>query len=215
MATFTFIDAFKDFQGGAAPDMDFANDTFTIYLSDNAPIVATDSPKTDIPNITEENGYTETNLSTTWVEQSAGNGIFVLRHTADVSWTASGGSFGPFRYVVVYNNTMTTPLDDLAAATKRRYRSNVTNDRHLRTEALLRWHLEESQQWSEDLAQFLDRRGFSIRPFVRRRNRTPESNQSRPQVQEPGPPVQLGKTAHAASSRVARTLELGTLNHYH
>ncbi len=111
MATFTFIDAFKDFQGACVPDMDLANDQFTIYLSDNAPIIATDSPKTDIPNITEENGYTETNLTTTWVETAGGSGIFVLRHNADVVWTASGGSFGPFRYVVVYNNTITTPLD--------------------------------------------------------------------------------------------------------
>ncbi len=111
MATFTFIDAFKDFQGACVPDMDFANDQFTIYLSDNAPIVATDSPKTDIPNITEENGYTETNLTTTWVETAGGSGIFVLRNDADVEWTASGGSFGPFRYVPVYNNTITTPLD--------------------------------------------------------------------------------------------------------
>ena len=111
MATFTFIDAFKDFQGASVPDMDFANDSFVIYLSDNAPIDATDSPKTDIPNITEQNGYTETALTTSWVEQSAGNGIFVLRHTADIVWTASGGSFGPFRYAVVYNDTITTPLD--------------------------------------------------------------------------------------------------------
>ena len=111
MATFTFIDAFKDFQGACVPDMDFANDQFTIYLSNEAPIVATDSVKTDIANITEQNGYTETNLTTTWVEQSAGNGIFVLRHNADVVWTASGGSFGPFQYAVVYNNTITTPLD--------------------------------------------------------------------------------------------------------
>jgi hypothetical protein len=111
MATFTFIDAFKDFQGACVPDMDLANDQFTIYLSDEAPIVATDSPKTDIANITEQNGYTETNLTTSWVETAGGSGIFVLRHTADVVWTASGGSFGPFRYAVVYDNTITTPLD--------------------------------------------------------------------------------------------------------
>jgi len=111
MATFTFIDAFKDFQGAAVPDMDFANDQFTIYLSNNAPIIATDSVKTDIPNITEQNGYTETNLTTTWVETAGGSGIFVLRHNADIIWTASGGSFGPFQWAVVYNNTITTPLD--------------------------------------------------------------------------------------------------------
>ncbi len=111
MATFTFIDAFKDFQGACVPDLDFTNDQFTIYLSDNLPIVATDSLKTDIPNITEQFGYAETNLTTTWVETSGGSGIFVLRHNADVVWTASGGTFGPFRYAVVYDNSTTTPLD--------------------------------------------------------------------------------------------------------
>lgn len=111
MATFIFIDAFKDMQGGCVPDMDFANDVFKIYLSNEAPIVATDSVKTDIAAITEQNGYTATTLTTTWVETAGGSGIFVLRHNADIVWTASGGSFGPFRYAVVYNDTITTPLD--------------------------------------------------------------------------------------------------------
>jgi hypothetical protein len=92
--------------------MDFANDQFTIYLSDEAPVIATDSVKSDILNITEENGYAETNLTTTWVETAGGSGIFVLRHNAEtIVWTASTGPFGPFRYAVVYDNTITTPLD--------------------------------------------------------------------------------------------------------
>ena len=111
MATFTFIDAFKDFQGACVPDIDLTNDQFTMYLSNELPVVATDSPKTGIANITEQNGYTETNLTTTWAETAGGSGIFRLANNADVSWTASGGSFGPFQYVVVYDNTTTTPLD--------------------------------------------------------------------------------------------------------
>ena len=127
MATFTFIDAFKDFQGACAPDMDFANDQFTIYLSDNAPIVATDAAKADMPNISEENGYTETNLTTSWVETAGGSGIFVLRNDADVSWTASGGNFGPFRWVAVYNNTITTPLDLLVGFWDTGSENTITN----------------------------------------------------------------------------------------
>ena len=111
MATFVFIDAFKDFQGACIPDMDFTNDAWTMYLSNELPVVATDSPKSDILNITEEFGYTETVLTCTWAETSGGSGIFRLANNQDESWTATGGSFGPFQYVVVYNGTTTTPLD--------------------------------------------------------------------------------------------------------
>lgn len=111
MATFTFIDAFKDFQGACVPDLDFTNDSFLMYLSNDAPVVATDSAKADIIPITEENGYTETTLTTTWLETSGGSGIFRLANDQDESWTASAGSFGPFQYVVVVDDATTTPLD--------------------------------------------------------------------------------------------------------
>lgn len=112
MATFVFIDEFKRYiGGGSTPDVDLANDTFTMYLSNELPVVATDAAKADIANITEQNGYTETNLTTTWAETAGGSGIWRLANNADVSWTASGGSFGPFQYVVVYDNTITSPLD--------------------------------------------------------------------------------------------------------
>ena len=112
MATFVFIDAFKQYLGGGAtPEMDLSADVFTMYLSNEVPIVATDSLKSDIVNITEQNGYTETALTTTWLETAGGSGIWRMANNADVSWTAAGGSFGPFQYVVIYNDTATTPLD--------------------------------------------------------------------------------------------------------
>lgn len=112
MATFVFIDEFKRYMGGGAtPDMDLSTDVLTMYLSNEAPIIATDGPKSDVLNITEENGYTETNLTPTWAETAGGSGIWRLANDADVSWTAAGGSFGPFQYVLVYDNSLTTPLD--------------------------------------------------------------------------------------------------------
>lgn len=112
MATFTFFDAFKQYMGGGAtPDMDLSTDSFVMYLSNDAPVVATDETITDVPAITEQNGYTETALTTTWEETGASTGIWRLVNNADVSWTASGGSFGPFQYVVVYNTTLTSPAD--------------------------------------------------------------------------------------------------------
>lgn len=112
MATFIFIDDFKQYiGGGATPEMDVATDTFTMYLSNEAPVVATDSGRADVAAITQENGYTETTLTTSWAETAGGSGIWRLANDADVSWTASGGSFGPFQYVMIFNDTMTTPLD--------------------------------------------------------------------------------------------------------
>ena len=112
MAALAFFDDFKRYFGNCVPDQDIENDQWSVYLSDDAPVVATDTAKADVIAITEQNGYTQTNLTTTWVEVS---GDWVLRNNAEtIVWTASGGSFGPFRYAVLINNTTTTPLDLLA-----------------------------------------------------------------------------------------------------
>jgi len=109
MATFTFIDDFKLYMGQGLPQLHA--DTFIMYLSNEAPIVATDTGDADILAITSQNGYTPTTLTATWSETAGGSGIWRFANNADVSWTATGGSFGPFQYVVVYDDTTTTPAD--------------------------------------------------------------------------------------------------------
>ena len=110
MATFTFFDEFKMYMADGVIDLD--DDTFKIYLSNAAPTVATHTVKADLANITEENGYTETTLTTTWAETGGGTGIFRFAANADITWTASGGNFGPFQYAIIYDDTPTTPAAD-------------------------------------------------------------------------------------------------------
>ena len=111
MATFIFFDDWKRYTGDGGVEYD--SDSFVMYLSNDAPIVATDGLKSEVVNITEQNGYSETVLTITWAETAGGSGIWRFANNADVSWTAAGGSFGPFQYVVVYDTTPTTPLDPL------------------------------------------------------------------------------------------------------
>jgi hypothetical protein len=76
---------------------------------------ANDDTWSDITEITPGNGYTDdgnTLDSEAWAETGAGTGIWQFT-SADEVITASGGSIGPFRYPIVYNDTPTSPVDPL------------------------------------------------------------------------------------------------------
>lgn len=85
-------------------------DTIKVMLSNVAP-VATNAVKVDITEITAGNGYTAggTAASSNGT-RSAGT---VTLDGDQVVFTASGGSIGPFRYAVLYNDTPTVPADPL------------------------------------------------------------------------------------------------------
>jgi hypothetical protein len=107
MATFVFFDAFKDRLGQGDHELD-AN-SFRIVLTNSAPNVDTWDELADVTQISNGNGYTtggNTLSSVTWSETSAGSGVWRFS-SADSVWTAAGGSIGPFRYVVLYNDTAT------------------------------------------------------------------------------------------------------------
>lgn len=78
------------------------SDTLKVALSNTAPN-ATDGTLSQITQISNGNGYTTggTAATTSSSAQSSGTYKLVL---ADVVFTASG-SMGPFRYVVLYNDT--------------------------------------------------------------------------------------------------------------
>lgn len=85
-----------------------STDQFTVALTNSAP-VATNSVLADITEIAYTN-LSSRNLTTSSSGQTSGT---FLQLFADLVLTSTGGLTGPFRYVVYYNNTPTTPLDPL------------------------------------------------------------------------------------------------------
>lgn len=80
-----------------------------VYLSNAAPSQSLDAVKTDLAEITNQNGYTApVDVTGVWTESS---GTATLAGT-DVVITATG-AVGPFQYVVLYNDTPTSPADPL------------------------------------------------------------------------------------------------------
>ena len=107
MATYVKFQQFVEDLGLGVHNLN--TDTLKVYLTNATPDVAADAIKTDLATITEENGYAAADITNVWSETT---GTASLTGT-DVVFTASGGSFGPFRYVVVYNDTPVSPVDPL------------------------------------------------------------------------------------------------------
>lgn len=84
---------------------DFANDTLKVALSNTLPS-ASDTQLSDITQITAANGYTAGGSTITVSSSSQSGGTYSLVLAA-LTFTASGGSIGPFRYVILYNDTAT------------------------------------------------------------------------------------------------------------
>jgi hypothetical protein len=85
--------------------------TFKVYLSNATPSASLDAIKTDLAEISAGNGYTAGGATTT-ITTSESAGTTTVQGT-QVSWTASGGSIGPFQYAALYNDTAAS--DNLVA----------------------------------------------------------------------------------------------------
>jgi hypothetical protein len=111
MATFNKFNAFVEHLAEGVHHLQ--SHTLKVMLTNTAP-VATNSVRADLTEIAAGNGYTAggTAASVTSSAQTSGTYKLVL---ADVVITASGGSIGPFRYAVLYNDTPTSPADPLIA----------------------------------------------------------------------------------------------------
>jgi hypothetical protein len=89
------------------------SDTLKIMLSNSAPNVSTHTVRADVTELGAGNGYTSGGNTVTVTASSQTAGTYTLAQTADVVFTASGGTIGPFRYAVLYNDTPTSPADPL------------------------------------------------------------------------------------------------------
>lgn len=106
MATFNKFNAFVE--AVAEKKHDLGADTFYVQLMNTAPDAALDLVETDLPaDLTTGNGYTSGGVTCgTATLSSQTGGLYTLK-IADKVITATGGPIGPFRYVVLFNNTAT------------------------------------------------------------------------------------------------------------
>jgi hypothetical protein len=93
--------------------IDHATDTLKLMLTNSAPS-ASNGLKADITEISAGNGYTAGGETVTVSSSAQTSGTYKLV-LADVTWTASGGTIGPFRYAVLYDNTPSSPAKPLIA----------------------------------------------------------------------------------------------------
>jgi hypothetical protein len=85
---------------------DLGADTFYVQLLNSAPDAANDHIETDLPaDLGTANGYTAGGVSAGTATGSAQTSGTYKLTIADKVITASGGSIGPFRYVVLLNNS--------------------------------------------------------------------------------------------------------------
>lgn len=108
MAVFNKFDQFVEDVAHQVHGLDTDQLVIALTAAADAP-VATNSV---LANLTE---ITYTNLSTrniTTASSGQTSGVYTMGLT-DLVLTASGGAVGPFRYVVIYNDTPTSPADPL------------------------------------------------------------------------------------------------------
>lgn len=106
MATFNKFNAFVE--NLAEKVHNLGSDQLVVALTNSAPS-ASNSVLADITQISYTN-LSSRNITTASSAQTSGTYKLTLD---DLTLTASGGSVGPFRYIVIYNDTPTSPADPL------------------------------------------------------------------------------------------------------
>ena len=101
MATFNKFNSFVEALAEKVHNLQA--DTLKVVLTNSAPLAA-NTVLADITQIAAGNGYTAGGAQATQVSSAQTAGIYKLVLN-DVTFTASGGPLGTFRYAVLYNDT--------------------------------------------------------------------------------------------------------------
>lgn len=103
MATFNKYNCFVE--NIAEKVHNLASDTLKVALTNTAP-AATDTAFTaGSTDLATGNGYTAGGNTASVSTSSQTAGTYKLVLNDPTTWTASGGSIGPFRYAILYNST--------------------------------------------------------------------------------------------------------------
>lgn len=109
MVTYNKFQDFVEQLGKGVHQLHAAGHQFKVYLSNEQPLVG-DTVKTDVAEITIENGYDGAADIANDYTETGGTGTMV---GTDKTWTATAGGFGPLQFAVIYNEDATSPLDAL------------------------------------------------------------------------------------------------------
>ena len=112
MATFNKFNDFVEQLGKGVHQLHSGGHDLKVYLTNATPDASADTVKADLAEISTGNGYTGPVDAQNDYTETSGTGTLTA---TDVVITASGGTIGPFRYVVLYNDTPTSPADPLIA----------------------------------------------------------------------------------------------------
>jgi hypothetical protein len=107
MATYNKFEIFTEDLAEKVHDLNA--DTLKVYLSNATPSASADAIKTDLAEITNQNGYTAPVDVQNATSRTGGTTSIT---GVDVVVTASG-AVGPFQFVPLYNDTPSSPLDPL------------------------------------------------------------------------------------------------------
>ena len=80
---------------------------YKVYLTNVAPVV-TNTVYNTPADLAAGNGYAAGGNSIGTITGAQTTGTFKFVGATDPSWTAAGGSIGPFQYAVLYNSTSST-----------------------------------------------------------------------------------------------------------